>query len=272
MTSELWFTAVLNKFLGGAVTALLVALSGMKGLAWIRPADPAHPIPNYIAMEVMVILVIVIGALILRRRLSVDRPGHFQQAMELVVEFTRGMNEEIIGHEGRHYVAMIGTLGIFVVMCNLWGLVPTLATPTAQIQVTLGCALAAFIHYNYHGFRQHGAVGYLKHLCGPMMAIAIIMFPIEVISNFGRLLSLSVRLMANMMVGNVLDRVFGEMIPGVAHNLFGSGVLGQAVPAVMSASVPVIFMALHIFVSLIQAYIFMLLPAIYISMAVAEEH
>ena len=115
----------------------------------------------------------------------------------------------------------------------------------------LGCALAAFLYYNFQGIRHHGVVGYLKHLCGPLMAIAIIMFPIEVIGNLGRLLSLSVRLYANMLVGGILERVFGGMVP---------------------IGVPVIFMALHLFVSLLQAYIFMLLPAIYISMAVAEEH
>jgi len=117
--------------------------------------------------------------------------------------------------------------------------------------VTLGCAVAAFLYYNFHGFRQHGVVGYLKQLCGPRLAIAILMFPIEVISNLGRLLSLSVRLYANMLVGDILERVFGSML---------------------HIALPVIFMALHIFVSLLQAYIFMLLPAIYISMAVSEEH
>jgi F-type H+-transporting ATPase subunit a len=272
MEHQIWFTAILNKLLAGVVTPMLVGISGIQGLAWIKPEDPAHPIPNYVAMQVMVILVILIGALLLRRRLSVESPGKFQHAMEVVVEFTRSMNEEIIGRHSERYIGMIATLGIFVVVCNLWGLIPTLSTPTAQIQVTLGCAVAAFIYYNFHGMRQHGVVGYLKHLCGPMMAIAIIMFPIEVISNFGRLLSLSVRLMANMMVGNVLDNVFGVMIPSVFHSLLGPNFIGVALPALMSGIVPVVFMALHIFVSLLQAYIFMLLPAIYISMAVSEEH
>jgi F-type H+-transporting ATPase subunit a len=84
-----------------------------------------------------------------------------------------------------------------------------------------------------------------------MLAIAIIMFPIEVIGNLGRLLSLSVRLYANMMVGDLLETVFGGLIPIL---------------------VPAVFMALHVFVSLLQAYIFMLLPAVYIGMAVSEEH
>jgi F-type H+-transporting ATPase subunit a len=146
---------------------------------------------------------------------------------------------------------MLGTLGIFIALCNLLGLIPTLQTPTGHIQVTLGCAVTAFLYYNFQGVRQHGVIGYLKHLCGPMLAIAVIMFPIEVIGNLGRLLSLSVRLYANMMVGDLLEAVFGALVP---------------------IAVPSVFMALHVFVSLLQAYIFMLLPAVYISMAVSEEH
>lgn len=244
MHHELWFTAILNKLFGGLVTSLLATLG-------FPPSDPAHPIPNYVAMEVLVITVILIGGFALRRRLSVESPGKFQHAMEVVVEFVQGLTEEIIGHEGQRYVAMIGTLGIFIVLCNLLGLLPTLETPTAHIQVTLGCALAAFFYYNFHGLRHHGVIGYLKHLCGPMMAIAIIMFPIEVVGNVGRLLSLSVRLYANMMVGDLLEKVFGGLIP---------------------IAVPTAFMALHVFVSFLQAYVFMLLPCVYISMAVAEEH
>ena len=244
MHHELWFTALLNKLLGGVVTSGLVKLG-------LPPADPAHPIPNYVAMEVVVILIILVGALLLRRKLSVENPGRFQQAIEVVVEFVQGLTDEIIGPDGRRYVAMIGTFGIFIALCNLLGLIPSLATPTANIQVTLGCAVAAFLYYNFQGLRQHGVVGYLKHLCGPMMVIAIIMFPIEVVGNLGRMLSLSVRLYANMMVGELLEKVFGGLVPVV---------------------VPVAFMALHIFVSFLQAYVFMLLPAVYISLAVAEEH
>ena len=244
MEHQIWFTVLLNKLFGGAITALLAKLGYL-------PADPLNPIPDYVAMEILVILIILVGAALLRLRLSVENPGKFQQAMEVVLEFIRSMNEEIIGHEGRAYVAMIGTLGIFVALCNLLGLIPTLETPTASIQVTLGCAVAAFLYYNFHGLRHHGIIGYLKHLSGPMLAIAVLMFPIEIISNFGRLLSLSVRLFANMLVGEKLELVFTQLVPIL---------------------VPAVFGALHVFVSLLQAYIFMLLPAIYISMAVSEEH
>jgi F-type H+-transporting ATPase subunit a len=122
-------------------------------------------------------------------------------------------------------------------------------SPTGLIQATLGCALAAFLYYNYQGLRHHGGLGYLKQLWGPIWWVGFLMFPIEIFSGAFRMLSLSVRLYANMLVGGILDRVFGSIIP-----------------------LSVLFMALHIFVSLLQAYIFLLLPAIYISMAVAEEH
>jgi F-type H+-transporting ATPase subunit a len=261
MEHELWFTAILNKLFAGVVSSLLAKVALVHTLEFVRPADPAHPIPNYIAMEIFVLLMMVLGAAAVRARVSMERLGSFQQLMEVIVEFIQSTADEIIGHDGRRYVPLLGTLFIFVALCNLLSLIPTLGvpvpafdievSPTGYIQATLGCAVAAFLYYNFHGFRHHGIVGYLKHLCGPMLAIAIIMFPIEVIGNVGRLLSLSVRLYANMLVGGLLEKVFGGLVPYL---------------------VPVAFMALHIFVSLLQAYIFMLLPAVYIGMAVSEEH
>jgi F-type H+-transporting ATPase subunit a len=244
MEHQIWFTTILNKLLAGIVTPLLAKVGQ-------APSDPAHPIPNYIAMEVFVILLMIVGVVILRRSLSVENPGKFQHLMEVVVQFIQGMSEEIIGPGSGRYVAMLGTLGIFIAMCNLLGLIPTLQTPTGHIQVTLGCAVVVFLYYNLQGLRQHGVIGYLKHLWGPMLLIGFLMFPIEIISGLGRLLSLSVRLYANMMVGDVLEVVVGGLVPIL---------------------LPVIFMALHVFVSFLQAYIFMLLPAVYVGMAVSEEH
>ncbi|PYV33779.1 MAG: ATP synthase F0 subunit A [Acidobacteria bacterium] len=254
MEHKLWLTAVLNKLLAGVVTPLLTALR-------LPPPDPAYPIPDYLAMELLVVAAIITLALIVRSRLSVENPGILQHIVEEIVKFTQDTAEEIIGHGSERYVPMLATLFIFVLVCNLLTLVPALGvpnsalqievSPTGWIQATLGLAVAAFLYYNFHGLRHHGVAGYLKHLCGPMLGLAILMFPIEVVGNFGRLLSLSVRLYANMLVGGILERIFGGLVPIL---------------------VPVVFMALHMFVSLLQAYIFMLLPAIYISMAVAEEH
>lgn len=244
MTHELWFTAILNKILAAPVAALLSALG-------LPPANAAHPIPNYFAMEILVALVLLVGAMMLRRGLSVERPGKFQHVMELVVEFTRGLNQDLIGHGSERYIALVGTLGLFVLLGNLLGVIPTLQSPTASVPVTLGCAVVAFLYYNFQGIRQHGALGYVKHLCGPMIVIAPLMLPIEIFSNFFRLLSLTARLWANMFVGPVLEGIFTGLIPIV---------------------IPVIFVGLHVFVSFLQAYVFMLLPAVYIGFAVAEEH
>ena len=261
MVHELWFTAILNKLFGGAVSALLARIATIHGLEFVRPADPAHPIHNYLAMEILVALGLVILALVVKSRLSMEKPGTLQNLMEVVVEFIASTADEIIGHGASRYVPMLGTLFIFVLLCNLLSLVPLQGVPipafgievapTGYIQATLGCAVAVFLYYNYEGFRQHGILGYLKHFCGPVMAMAIIMFPIEVIGNVGRMLSLSVRLYANMLVGGLLEKVFGGLVPVL---------------------VPALFMGLHIFVSVLQAYIFMLLPAVYLSLALAEEH
>lgn len=237
-----YFAALLNKLFGGA-TAALMAKMGL--------APSAHPIPTYVAGEVLVIIILIVGALVLRAQLSAEHPGKFQMAMEVVAEFSRGMSEDLLGPSGRQYVALIGTLGLFIILCNLMGLIPALESPTAHGPVPLGCAVVVFLHYNYQGIRKHGVLGYLKHLCGPMMAIAILMFPVEVFSNVLRLLSLSVRLWANMLVGGLLESIFTRLIP---------------------IALPIPFLVLHAFESLLQAYIFMILPLLYISLAVAEEH
>lgn len=239
----LWFTVLLNKLIGGPVAAIMARVG-------LHP-NGSEPIPNYIAMQILVFLLLVAGALLLRRRLSVENPGTFQQMMEVFVEFVENMADDVIGHGSRRYVVLIGTLGLFVALCNLIGIFPTFGTATATIYVTLGCAVVCFLYYNYHGFRQHGFLGYLRHLSGPMWAIAILMFPVELISNTLRMLSLSVRLWANMLVGNLIEGVFTSLVPLL---------------------IPAVFMGLHVFVSLLQAYVFMILPAVYISLAVSEEH
>jgi len=245
MGYDFWLTDLLNKLLAEVVTPVLTAVGA-------APSDPAHPIHNYTAMEILVFLVMIVGSLILRAGLSVETPGRFQQTMEVVVEFVQNMASEIIGHGSSRYVPLIGTVGLFVLISNIFGLIPGLETPTSYIPVTLGCAVVVFIYYNYQGIAQRGLLGYLKTFWGPIWWVGFLLFPVEVVSNLFRLLSLSVRLYANMFVGRLLEQVFGEVVFPIA------------VPAVM--------MGLHLFVSFIQAYIFMVLPAVYISLATSEEH
>lgn len=238
-----WFTSLLNRLIGPVVAGSLTKMG-------LHP-NPTEPIPNYIAMQVLVFLLILAGALILRARLSVEKPGKFQHIMEVFLQFTESTCDDVIGHGGRRYVALIGTLGLFVLLCNLLGIIPSFATATGIIYVPLGCAVVAFLYYNYHGMREHGVLGYLKHLSGPLWWLAFLIFPVEIVSNTLRLLSLSVRLWANMMVGELIEHVFTTLVPVL---------------------LPAVFVGLHVFVSFLQAYIFMILPAVYISLAVSEEH
>ena len=146
---------------------------------------------------------------------------------------------------------MLLTLGMFIFLSNVLGVIPTLETPTGQISVTVGCALATLAYYHYWGIRHHGLLGYIRTFMGPVLAIGPLMLVIELVSHLARGLSLSVRLFANMMAGHNISLISMSLIP-----------LG----------VPVIFEGLHIFVGSLQAYIFVLLTMVYLAGAVSEEH
>ncbi len=240
----LWITTLLNRLFGGAATALLKALG-------IEAHDPAAPIPDYIALQVLVALILVALFLFLRSRLSLERPGNLQHALELAIEFMREQAQEIAGHHGPHFVPMVLTLGMFILLSNLVGLIPTLGAPTAHIEVTLGCAMLAFAYYHFQGARHRGIGKYILHFGGPIWWLAPLMFPVEIVSHLGRPLSLSVRLFANIFAGHLITQIFFGLIP---------------------LAIPMVFLGLDTFVSFLQSYIFMLLTLVYLGGAVAEEH
>ena len=244
MEHEFWVTAVLNQILGGPVNSLLGALG-------FHPENPAQPIPNYFAMELVVALFLVVVLGWLRASLSVERPGRIQQLMEMLYDGIEEQSEEIIGHGGKQFAPLLFTLGIFIFICNALGTVPIFETPTDQIMATAGCALVAFTYYNFWGLRHHGILGYGKTFLGPVWWLAPLMLIIELISHLARALSLSVRLYANMLAGHRITLVFFSLIP---------------------VGVPAFFGMLHIAVGALQAYIFVLLTTIYLSGAVAEGH
>jgi F-type H+-transporting ATPase subunit a len=239
----LWFTAILNRFFAGPVTGLLQALH-------IDPKFPQAPITNAVAMQLLVFLFLVLMFILVRASLSVDKPGGLQHVFEGAHGFVESQSEEIIGHHSERYTPFLMTLTFFILISNLLGLIPGFESPTAVPIVPLGCAICAFVYYQSQGFRQHG-IAYLKHFMGPMWWLAIIMVPIEIISHLARMLSLTVRLYANMFAGDMVTWVFFSLVP---------------------IGVPIIFLALHLGVSLLQTYIFILLTMVYLSGAIAEEH
>jgi F-type H+-transporting ATPase subunit a len=243
MPEQLWFTEILNRLLAGPVTALLRAVH-------IEPKHPAAPISNSFSMEVLVFGFLLLMFVLLRSRLSVERPGGLQHTFEGLERFIHGQSSEIVGHHSEGYTAFLSTLFIFILLCNLLGVIPGFESPTAVPIVPLGCAICAFLYYQTQGFK-HAGVGYLKHFAGPMPALAPLMLPIELISHLARVLSLTIRLFANMFAGDMVTLVFISLLPIVF---------------------PIPFLILHIFVSLLQAYIFVLLTTVYLQGAVGEEH
>ncbi len=131
---QLPFTALLNRLFGAPVLALLQALH-------IHPKNPATPISNSFAMELLVVLLLTAFFIAVRTRLSVERPGRLQHTMEGIYGFVGHMADEVIGHHSSKYVPYLITLGMFILSCNLIGLVPGLESPTAVPIVPLGCAL-----------------------------------------------------------------------------------------------------------------------------------
>jgi F-type H+-transporting ATPase subunit a len=187
----------------------------------------------------------------IRVSLSVERANPVQHVAEMLHEFIGGQAEQVIGHGYERFQAYVTCIFLFVLICNLSGLIPGITAPTTSIMVTLGLAIPTFFFYNFHGIRAQGPIGYLKHFAGPVWWMAWLIFPIEIFSDVIRIMSLSVRLYANMFAGDLVTMVFFSLVP---------------------VGVPVIFLGLHLFVSLIQAFVFMLLTMIYLSLAVSHEH
>jgi F-type H+-transporting ATPase subunit a len=248
----------------------------------IQPADYDHPIPEYVVMSLMVLIIGTILALILRTRLSVDRPGTFQQTAELLITNSMGfgikdlLEENVTDHPEKH-IPLVGTVAIFILLSNLMSLVPAFSAPTSVVYVPLGAAVITFIYFNWQGLRHHGFGRYLLTFAGSPLhlgdwALAVLLFPVEVISTAARLLSLTVRLWANIFASDLLYITFLSLL--IKLTLFGwakFSALG-VVLAVLPAVIPLAFIALHMFVAIVQAYVFTVLPAIYIGIATAEEH
>jgi len=240
---QLPFTALLNRYFGGMALALLHALH-------VEPNHPQTPITNPVAMEILVAVLLLLFFALVRTRLSVESPGGLQHIVEGLQGFIQNQSEEIIGHHSEHFTPFLMALGLFILLCNLLGLVPGFESPTATPSVPLGCALMAFLYYNVQGFKAKG-VHYAADFLGPVWWLSWLMLPIELISHLARVLSLTIRLFANMFAGDMVTLVFFSLVP-----------LG----------VPVIFLGLHIGVSLLQAYIFVLLTTVYLSGAVSAAH
>jgi F-type H+-transporting ATPase subunit a len=236
-------TATLNKYFGNLATQVLHAVH-------VQPYNPQAPITETFAMELLVLGLLLVFFLLVRFSLNVENPGPIQQIAEMIHGFVSSQADSIVGPGAQRYVMFTTCVLLFVLISNLLGMVPGLLAPTSIATVPLGVALLCWFYYHYHGLREQGA-GYFKQFLGPVWWIAPMMVPIEIISHLARILSLTVRLFANMFAGEMVTLVFFYLIP---------------------IGIPVIFEGLHIGVSLVQTYIFVLLPAVYLGEATGEAH
>jgi F-type H+-transporting ATPase subunit a len=239
--TELWITKLFNDNLA----ALGNTLTGLVGMT-----SETRPWANYVTMQFLVALIIIVLFAILKTRLSADRPGGLQHTFELIYDFIKEQADEQVGHDGHKYLAFFGTIFIFVLFCNLIGIIPGLEGPTMTPSVPAGLAMATFFYYHIAGVQANGLWKYLAHFAGPMPLLAPLMVPIELVSHMARPLSLTIRLFANMYAGEQVTMVFLKLTFFL---------------------VPAAFMGLHVFVAFLQAYIFMLMTMMYVAGAVAHE-
>jgi len=266
-----WF----NHVFGPLALQLLHALR-------LQPADYDTPIPEYVVMSIITLVIGTIIALIVRSQLSVERPGTIQQIAEGLLTNSMGFGikdilEENAGHAGDKFIPFIGSVAIFILIANLLSVFPAFSSPTGNAVVPLACACLTFLYFNWQGIRHHGAGHYLLTFAGSPKtigdwALAVLLFPVELVSTSARLLSLTVRLWANIIASDLIYVIFlGLLIAPMQWAWHKSAALGFAF-AIFPAMIPILFIGLHIFVSIIQAYIFTVLPSIYVGLAIADEH
>ena len=263
-------TALLNHWLGPTISHALATIG-------IHVHDPATPLPNHVVMALVVVLFGMALVLWLKPRLSVEKPSSAQQIAEMLLTNPLGFGirdllDENVGHHGRSFLPLVGSVTIFILLSNLISIIPAFDSPTGHPTVPLACAIITFLYYNWQGLRHHGPAGYAKHFAGPVWWMSGLIFPVEIISHTARLLSLTVRLWANIFSSELLYLTFlGLMLAPMNYALGKNAVWGVLV-GVFPATIPVAFILLHVFVAVVQAFVFTILPTIYLGMAVAEEH
>ncbi len=249
-----------NHYLGPAVLeiqkVIMPSIYGLFGGHWHEPKPGELIIPEHVVWAVLLMVIVSIGVLLLRGKLSVDRPSKGQQLLEVIVEQVRGLLDQVIGPYGRRYLPVVGTFAVFILIGNLMGLIPGLGAPTENINVTGALGLTSFLYYISMGFRQQG-LRYLKHFTGGLTGVmlptlGILIFVVEILSNSVRPVTLSLRLFVNMFADHQIAGVFLNLAPWL---------------------VPIFTIVLGVFVSFVQTFIFIMLSMVYLSETVPhEEH
>ncbi len=213
---------------------------------------------DYILGSIVVLILLLLAGLKIRNVLKnddsvlPDEKFSVRTIFEiLTIDFLFDLFTNMLGsrEKAKKYFPLLAGSFFFIMFANLLGIVPGFLPPTGNFNVPVACGIVIFIMYNYYGFKENG-IEYIKHFAGPVIFLAPLMFIIELISHFVRPVSLSLRLFMNITGDHMVLGVFTNLI----HYI-----------------IPAIFVGLGIFVSLLQAFIFTVLSAIYISLAVAHD-
>jgi len=223
------------------------------GFTWLGSLG----LPDAIATSLLVAMGLILFAVVVRGRLAAavqsvepEDGVTLRNVAEAFVEAIQGLAEGVIGHGAEKYVPLLATFFIFILISNLLGLVPGFAPPTSNFNITFALGLVSFVAYNYYGARAHG-VGYAKQFLGPMLLLAPLMLLVEIFSHAFRPISLGIRFFANMFADHKVVEMFTNLT---------------------KVGVPVIFYLLGSFVSVVQAFVFTMLSAIYIALAISHDH
>ncbi len=222
----------------------------------------------FIALAVVFAVVLIAG-----KKLTLVPNNKFVNMVEFGYQFVRrNVAEDVIGHGYKAHLPFLATLFFFILICNILGLVPGFKTSTGSISCTWALAAVSFIYFNYYGLKTSGLLGYMKSLCpsgvpGPMRPI---IWFLEFFSMVIRVLTLAVRLYGNMLAGHMVLAVFGIATTCFVQAALFSGTMDliAGLPSIAWFLLLVIMYAMECLVAFIQAFVFAILSASYINMAI----
>lgn len=218
----------------------------------------------------LAVILLALAAMSVKRKLASEDGGvlpdegvTLRNLIEVIVFQLATLSRDIMGEDWRKHFPIIGTIFFFVLVSNVMGMVPWLGGATSDVNTTAAWAVISFLYYNYVGIRQHGAK-YIYQFMGPVMGhmkigeteyhvrwLAPFMLPLEIVLHLARIVSLAIRLLANMYADHTVVAVWIGLVP---------------------IAIPAIFMGLGLMVSVLQAVVFSLLTMIYIGAALEEAH
>jgi|UniRef100_A0A7C4EUW6 F-type H+-transporting ATPase subunit a len=208
-----------------------------------------HADLNNILNTWLVMIILIVASLLVKKRLEMIPKGA-QNFWEVIVSTLEDIVVQTMGEHGRPYFPLIASLALFILACNLIGILPWLQSATNNLNTTLALALVSFVTTHYVGIKMHGA-RYVKHFMGPVPWLVPLMLPIELIGHFSRIISLSFRLFGNIMGEDLAIVILTLLLPYL---------------------VPLPMMVLQVFTSFIQTLVFIMLTMMYISGSLEEAH